>query len=61
MATRPPSTICRSSSSPAGSPASSAHQSPDDLLTPWQGYGVFAVWTALLLAIAAYLLQRRDA
>jgi hypothetical protein len=31
------------------------------LLSPWQGYGVFAAWTAVLLISAAYLLQRRDA
>ncbi len=34
---------------------------PNDLLTPWQGYGVFALWTVLLLVIAAVLLKRRDA
>jgi ABC-2 type transport system permease protein len=38
-----------------------AHQAKDDLLSPWQGFGVFCVWTALLLAVAGYLLQRRDA
>jgi ABC-2 type transport system permease protein len=31
------------------------------LLTAWQGFGVFCAWTALLLAAAVYLLQRRDA
>jgi ABC-2 type transport system permease protein len=31
------------------------------LLTPWQGFGVFCAWTALLLIAAAYLLKRRDA
>jgi ABC-2 type transport system permease protein len=31
------------------------------LLSPWQGFGVFCAWTALLLAAAIYLLQRRDA
>ena len=35
---------------------------PDNfVLTPWQGYGVFAAWTAVLWALAAYLLVRRDA
>lgn len=33
----------------------------DDLLTAWQGFGVFAIWTAVLLAVAVYLLNRRDA
>jgi ABC-2 type transport system permease protein len=32
-----------------------------DLLTPWRGYGVFALWTAALLVVAAILLKRRDA
>jgi len=31
------------------------------LLSAWQGFGVFCAWTALLLAAAIYLLQRRDA
>lgn len=30
-------------------------------LTAWQGYGVLAAWTVLLLAAAAFLLRRRDA
>jgi ABC-2 type transport system permease protein len=38
-----------------------AQQAPNDLLTPWQGYGVFALWTATLLVVAAILLKRRDA
>lgn len=38
-----------------------AKQQPTDLLSPWQGFGVFCLWTALLLAAAAYLLKRRDA
>jgi ABC-2 type transport system permease protein len=31
------------------------------LLSPWQGFGVFCAWTALLLIIGGYLLKRRDA
>jgi len=35
---------------------------PDNfLLSPWEGYGVFAAWTAALWVLAAYLLVRRDA
>jgi hypothetical protein len=35
---------------------------PDNfLITPWEGYAVFAAWTAVLWALAAYLLVRRDA
>jgi ABC-2 type transport system permease protein len=47
--------------SEAGHLIGQARQAPNDLLSPWQGYGVFALWTALLLLIAAVLLQRRDA
>ncbi|WP_067465042.1 ABC transporter permease [Actinomadura macra] len=47
--------------SEAGHLIAQAHQGKDDLLTPWQGYGVFALWTALLLMVAAVLLKRRDA
>jgi ABC-2 type transport system permease protein len=31
------------------------------VLTPWQGFGVFCLWTAVLLCAAGYLLVRRDA
>ena len=34
---------------------------PKDLLSAWQGYGVFALWTALLLVAAEWMLKRRDA
>ena len=47
--------------SEAGTLIAKAHQGPDDLLSPWQGYGVFALWTVALLAVAAFLLKRRDA
>jgi ABC-2 type transport system permease protein len=47
--------------SEAGRLIAQAHQGPHDLLTPWQGFGVFCLWTAVLLGAAAYLLQRRDA
>jgi ABC-2 type transport system permease protein len=47
--------------SEAGHLIGQAHQDQHDLLTPWQGLGVFCLWTALLLAIATYLLQHRDA
>jgi ABC-2 type transport system permease protein len=36
-------------------------QLPDDLLSPWQGLGVFTGWTVLLLIAAAILFNRRDA
>ena len=45
----------------AGHLIGQAHRADGDLLGPWQGFGVFCLWTAVLLAIAAYLLKRRDA
>jgi ABC-2 type transport system permease protein len=47
--------------SEAGQLIGQAHQQTGQLLTPWQGFGVFTLWTVVLLAGAAYLLQRRDA
>jgi len=41
--------------------SSGAKHQPGQLLSPWQGFGVFCAWTALLLAAASYLVQRRDA
>ena len=35
--------------------------SAGQLLSAWQGFGVFCAWTVLLLAAAMFLLQRRDA
>jgi ABC-type transport system involved in multi-copper enzyme maturation permease subunit len=37
------------------------HVDPKQLLTPWQGLGVFALETAILLGAGGYLLRRRDA
>ncbi len=45
----------------AGGLITQAHQKASDLLSPWQGFGVFCLWTAVLLAVAGYLLNRRDA
>ncbi|WP_026401683.1 ABC transporter permease [Actinomadura rifamycini] len=45
----------------AGMAITAAAPSDDAVLSPWAGYGVFALWTAALLAAAAYLLKRRDA
>jgi ABC-type transport system involved in multi-copper enzyme maturation permease subunit len=47
--------------SEAGQLIARAHQNKDDLLSPWQGFGVFCLWTAVLLLAAAYFLKRRDA
>jgi ABC-2 type transport system permease protein len=47
--------------SEAGSMLASPHQGVDDLLTPWQGFGVFCLETAVLVAAATFLLRRRDA
>jgi ABC-2 type transport system permease protein len=47
--------------SEAGHLVAQAHKAPNDLLTPWQGFGVFAIWTVVLLVVAGVLLKRRDA
>lgn len=36
-------------------------QQPADVLSPWQGLGVFCAWTIVLLAACAFTLTRRDA
>ena len=45
----------------AGQLIMQTQQYPGDLLSPWQGFGVFAIWTALALAVAAVMFTRRDA
>jgi ABC-2 type transport system permease protein len=45
----------------AGQLMVNARQGPDDLLTPWQGFGVMCLWTTALMLVANYLLRRRDA
>lgn len=45
----------------AGSLAGQAAQQPGDLLSPWQGFGVFCGETIVLLVLSGWLLLRRDA
>jgi ABC-2 type transport system permease protein len=46
----------------AGTLIGQAHPpSGGNVLSAWQGFGVFCLWAAVLLAVGAYLLQRRDA
>ncbi|GIH15768.1 ABC transporter permease [Rugosimonospora africana] len=45
----------------AGSLVFQQHVAPKQLLTPWQGLGVFAAETAILVVVAAFLMRRRDA
>lgn len=45
----------------AGQLIAETSQQPGDLLSPWQGFGVFCLWTAVLLAASGWLLVRRDA
>jgi ABC-2 type transport system permease protein len=45
----------------AGSLIFNAHRKAGQLLTGWEGFGLFCLWTAVLLAAAAWLLNRRDA
>lgn len=45
----------------AGTLVYSSSGRSSQLLSAWQGFGVFSLWTVGLLAVAAILLQRRDA
>ena len=45
----------------AGQLMVAARKGPDDLLTPWQGFGVACAWTLALMFLANFLLRRRDA
>jgi hypothetical protein len=45
----------------AGSLIGQTTQQSGDLLSPWQGFGVFCLWVAVLLAASGWLLVRRDA
>ena len=45
----------------AGQLIGQSSQQPADVLSPWQGFGVFCLWAAVLLAACGYLLVRRDA
>ena len=45
----------------AGQRITTTVQGPTDLLTAWQGFGVFAAWTVLLIVVAGFLLKKRDA
>jgi ABC-type transport system involved in multi-copper enzyme maturation permease subunit len=45
----------------AGEQILAVHPQNQQLLSAWEGFGVFGIWTAVLLALAAWLLVRRDA
>ena len=45
----------------AGAAIIGRHLPDNFLLTAWEGFGVFAAWTAALWILAAWLLVRRDA
>ncbi len=45
----------------AGTLIGQAHPASGQVLSAWEGFGVFCIWTLLLFAAAAFLLQRRDA
>ena len=45
----------------AGELIAQTSQQPGDVLSGWQGLGVFCLWTAVLLVACGWLLQRRDA
>jgi ABC-2 type transport system permease protein len=45
----------------AGSVVYAQHANAGQLLSAWEGFGVFCLWTVVLLVAGAYLLRRRDA
>ena len=45
----------------AGELVAQTSQQSGDVLSGWQGFGVFCLWTAVLLAVCGWLLVRRDA
>jgi ABC-2 type transport system permease protein len=45
----------------AGVLVAQTSQQPGDVLSGWQGFGVFCAWTVVLLAACAWLLVERDA
>lgn len=45
----------------AGSKVFGARPEVAQLLSAWQGFGIFCAWTLVLLVLAAWLLRRRDA
>ncbi len=45
----------------AGSKVFGARPEVGQLLSAWQGFGIFCLWTLVLLVLGAWLLQRRDA
>jgi ABC-2 type transport system permease protein len=46
---------------PAGLLVTQTSQQSGDVLSAWQGFGVFCLWTAALLVACGWLLVRRDA
>jgi ABC-type transport system involved in multi-copper enzyme maturation permease subunit len=45
----------------AGVLVAQTSQQPGDVLSGWQGFGVFCAWTAVLLGACGWLLVKRDA
>ncbi len=45
----------------AGMLVTQTSQQSGDVLSGWQGFGVFCAWTVVLLAVCGWLLVRRDA
>ena len=45
----------------AGALAGQTMEQSSDVLSPWQGFGVFVAETAILLAVAGWILRKRDA
>jgi ABC-2 type transport system permease protein len=45
----------------AGELVAQSTQQSADVLSPWQGFGVFCLWTVVLMAACGWLLTHRDA
>ncbi|GAB1689785.1 ABC transporter permease subunit [Krasilnikovia sp. M28-CT-15] len=52
-------TVYRYLPTPAGAALTSTHPDPDTL-GPWTGFGLFCLYTAVVLGLAAWQLRRRD-
>lgn len=46
---------------PAGSAITTVRPDPTSILYPWTGFGLFCLYTAVVLGLAAWRLRRRDA
>ena len=58
---RSPTTCTATCRPSAGQLAAQTSQQSGDVLSGWQGFGVFCAWTAVLVVACGWLLVTRDA